>query len=54
MSHDVYAGEYVCWDFLVTKCSDLPTATALLAEHGRTAHRLHEQVTEPLIKKFNN
>lgn len=43
MSHDVYAGEYVCWDFFVTKCADLPTATALLAEHGRTAHRLHEQ-----------
>lgn len=43
MSHDVMAGEYVCWDYLVTKCTDVAAASERLAEHGRCAHRLQEQ-----------
>ena len=47
LSHEVYAGENICWSYLTTKCSDVTMASQLLAEHGRTAHRLHEQVTGP-------
>ena len=43
MSHDTLAGEPVCWSYLTAKCSDAAAAAQLLADHGRTAHRLHEQ-----------
>ena len=43
LSHEVYAGENICWTYLTTKCSDIKSASDALAEHGRTAHRLHEQ-----------
>lgn len=43
MSHDTLAGEPVCWSYLTAKCSDSAAAAQLLADHGRTAHRLHEQ-----------
>ena len=44
LSHEVYAGENICWSYLAVRCNDIGSATQLLAEHGRTAHRLHEQV----------
>lgn len=43
LSHDVHAGEMVCWSYMTTRLSDLSAATAALAEHGRCAHRLLEQ-----------
>lgn len=43
MSHDPLAGEYVFWDYLLVRFSDMHMATERLAEHGRTAHKLHEQ-----------
>jgi hypothetical protein len=43
MSHDPLAGEHVFWDYLLVRFSDMNTATERLAEHGRTAHKLHEQ-----------
>jgi len=43
LSHEVYAGENICWSYLSVKCADASSAAQLLAEHGRTAHRLHEQ-----------
>ena len=42
MAHDAISGEPVCWSYLTTKCNDSVAAEKLLAEHGRTAHRLHE------------
>ena len=47
----MFAGEYVCWNYLTVKCADIGNATQLLAEHGRCAHRLQEQVCQcPLAK----
>ena len=43
MAHDAISGEPVCWSYLTTRCGDAAAAEKLLAEHGRTAHRLHEQ-----------
>jgi hypothetical protein len=43
ISHDMFAGEYVCWNYLTVKCADVNNATTQLAEHGRCAHRLQEQ-----------
>mmetsp|Transcript_15696 Transcript_15696/g.35175 ORF Transcript_15696/g.35175 Transcript_15696/m.35175 type:complete len:320 (-) Transcript_15696:505-1464(-) len=43
ISHEVYAGENVCWAYLTAKCSDVAAASQHLAEHGRTAHKLHDQ-----------
>jgi len=43
LSHEVYAGENICWSYISVRCSDVSSAAQLLAEHGRTAHRLHEQ-----------
>lgn len=44
LSHDVYAGEHVCWSYLTVKLNgDMTSAVQLLADHGRTAHRLQEQ-----------
>jgi hypothetical protein len=43
MSHDPLAGEYIFWDYLLVRFSDMNTATEQLSEHGRTAHKLHEQ-----------
>jgi len=43
MAHDAISGEPVCWSYLTTKCNDVIAAEKLMAEHGRTAHRLHEQ-----------
>ena len=42
ISHDVYAGEHVCWNYLTARCADVAAATKLLEEHGRVAHRLQE------------
>ena len=42
MAHDAISGEPVCWSYLQTRCNDSGAAEKLLAEHGRTAHRLHE------------
>jgi len=43
MSHDPVAGEFVFWDYLLVRFSDINAATEKLAEHGRTAHKLHDQ-----------
>jgi len=43
LSHEVYAGETICWSYMSVRCNDIGAATQLLADHGRTAHRLHEQ-----------
>ena len=45
MAHDAISGEPVCWSYLTTKCNDSVAAEKLLAEHGRTAHRLHETLS---------
>ena len=48
ISHDMFAGEYVCWNYLTVRCSDVTQASQALAEHGRCAHRLQEQARRSL------
>ena len=45
----MFAGEHVCWNYLTVRCADIPAVTQLLAEHGRCAHRLQEQATQPRL-----
>jgi len=43
MPHDPMAGEFVFWDYLFVRFSDIAVTADKLAEHGRAAHKLHDQ-----------
>ena len=45
LSHEVFAGENICWSYISVKVSDVNSAAQLLSDHGRTCNRLHEQVS---------
>ena len=47
LSHEVFAGENICWSYISVKVSDVNSAAQLLSDHGRTCNRLHEQVSDP-------
>lgn len=43
LAHEIHAGEVICWGYISVKCLDVPTASQLLADHGRSCHRLADQ-----------
>lgn len=43
LPHEVHAGEIICWGYISVKCLDVPTASQMLADHGRSCHRLADQ-----------
>ena len=39
LPHEVHAGEVICWSYISVKCLDVPAASQLLADHGRSEDR---------------
>jgi len=39
----VHAGEVICWGYISVKCLDASAASQMLADHGRSCHRLADQ-----------